>query len=70
MATLQQWFNDAPVDATCGVQAVVARFDSMTTRFAILAWNRALLVDSFDLSVADGLAQSWTDATAPEPAQC
>ena len=28
---------------TCGRQAVAARFDSMSTRFAVLAWNRALL---------------------------
>jgi hypothetical protein len=70
MATLQQWFNDAPTSATCGRQALVARFDSMTTRFAVLAWNRALLVDDFNLSLASNFADTWTDVTASEPDAC
>jgi hypothetical protein len=73
MATMQQWFNDSPSDPTCGRQAVVARFDAISTRFAVLAWNRALLLDTFDntsLGLADNFAEQWTDVTAPEPDQC
>jgi hypothetical protein len=73
MATLQQWFNDTPVDPNCGRQAVVARFDSMTTRFAVLSWNRALMLDTFDnsaLALADNFAQRFTDLMAPEPLNC
>jgi hypothetical protein len=73
MRTLQQWFNDAPTDAACGRQALVARFDSMSTRFAVVAWNRALLLDTFDnasLALADTFAERYTDANAPEPGNC
>lgn len=73
MDRVQIWFNDAPSSATCGRQAVAARFDSMSTRFAVLAWNRALFLDEFDnsgLGLADSFAVTWTDVTAPEPDAC
>jgi hypothetical protein len=73
MTTMQQWFNDTPSDDTCGRQAVVARFDAMSTRFAVVAWNRALLLETFDnlgLALADNFAKAWTDVTAPEPTLC
>jgi hypothetical protein len=50
----------------CPKQALVARFDEMWTPFAVLAWNRALLLDTFDLEQASAFAQQWTDVTAPE----
>ncbi len=73
MAALQQWFNDAPTAEPCGREAVVARFDAMSTRFAVVAWNRALLLDTFDngsLALAEAFAEQWTNVTAPEPGNC
>ena len=49
---------------------IVARFDEMSTPFAVLAWNRALLLDRFDLAQASAFAQQWTDVTAPEADRC
>ena len=71
MASMQEWFNAQPSRGTCGKQAVVARFDSMTTRFAVMAWDRALLVDSLDLEQAHTFAEQWTDQPAlPEAPLC
>ena len=66
MAQMQSWWDTAPDVNNCPKQAVVARFDEMSTRFAVLSWNRALLVDTFDLAQASAFAQQWTDVTAPE----
>ena len=66
MAQMQQWFDAAPVVNNCPKQAIVARFDEMATRFAVLSWDRALLVDTFDLAQASAFAQQWTDVSAPE----
>ena len=50
---------------------VVARFDSMDTRFALLAWGRAYLTNEFDLDTALLFAQQWQDHPAvPEPGLC
>jgi hypothetical protein len=73
MERVQIWFNDAPSSANCGRQALAARFDSMSTRFAVLAWNRALFLDEFDntgLGLADNFTETWTDVNAPEPDAC
>lgn len=68
---MQQWFDDAPANPECGKQAVVARFDGMASRFALVAWGRALLLDEFNLDAARTFAQQWTDhAAAPEPGAC
>mgnify|MGYP000563055467 CR=1 FL=1 len=58
--------------AACGYRSkvVVARFDDMTRPFALLAWDRALLLDSFDQAAAQGFASRFIEATAPEPAAC
>ena len=69
MAQMQTWFDTAPVVNNCPKQAIVARFDTMSTRFAVLSWNRALLLDSFDLDLASNFAQQWTDKTAPPEEQ-
>ncbi len=69
MAQMQEWFDTAPVVNNCPKQALVARFDTMSTRFAVLSWNRALLVDEFDLAQASAFAQQWTDKTAPPEEQ-
>jgi len=51
---------DPPV-STCPNKTMVARFDSMTTRFAYLAWDRVLLVDEFDLEQALTFAEQWME---------
>ena len=58
--------------AECGYRSkvVVARFDQMATPFAVLAWDRALLLDSLDSARVEAFAQRAIDATAPEPNAC
>jgi len=73
MAELQRFFDQAPDSgiASCPKKVVVARFDSISTRFALLAWDRALLVDEFDVDTALTFAQQWMQhGAAPEPNAC
>jgi hypothetical protein len=74
MDAMQQWWNAAPIDPVCGARkAVVVRFDSMTTRFGVLAWNRALLIDDLDsanLTLANNFTTAWTNTNAREPGIC
>jgi hypothetical protein len=73
MAQLQAFFDQAPTstNASCPTKVVVARFDTMDTKFALLAWGRALLTDQFDLDTALLFAQQWTDYPAvPERGLC
>lgn len=58
--------------AACGYRSklVVARFDEMATPYAIVAWDRALLLDAFDASRAQAFAARWIEASAPEPNAC
>jgi hypothetical protein len=50
-----------PPVSTCPSKTMVARFDSMTTRFAYLVWDRVLLVDEFDLDEALTFAEQWME---------
>lgn len=74
MAELQRFYSEAPnspIAQTCPRKVIVARFDSMSTRFAVLAWGRALLTDEFDLDTALTFAQQWMDHEAvPERGSC
>jgi hypothetical protein len=76
MAQMQAWYDAAPVpnaenNQGCAKEALVARFDSMTTRFAVVAWGRALLTDEFNLDTAKTFAQQWTDpGSEPEKTTC
>jgi hypothetical protein len=73
LAELQAFFDQATfsVNPGCPRKVVVARFDQMSTRFALLAWGRALLMDDFDLDTALTFAQQWTDHEAvPERGVC
>jgi len=74
MAAMQQWFTDTPIDPTCGTRkALVARFDSMSTRFGLLAWNRAFLIDDLDsnnMTLATNFRQAFTNTNAREPGNC
>ncbi len=71
---LQQWYNAAPTPAAiegCSRETLVARFDSMSTNFAELAWGRAYLFDQLNLDNALTFAQQWMDhAAVPEPNLC
>ena len=73
LAELQALFDQAPtsVNPACPRKIVVARLDQMETRFALLAWGRALLLDEFDLDTALTFAQQWMDHEAvPERGLC
>lgn len=73
LAQMQAFFDQAPdsVNPSCPSKIIVARFDSMDTRFALLAWGRALLVDEFDLDTALLFTQQWLDHEAvPERGLC
>jgi len=76
MAQMQQWFDQAPTpdpasNQGCTKEVLVARFDSMTTRFALVAWGRAYLTDNFDLDTGLTFTQQWMDhGTEPETTTC
>jgi hypothetical protein len=76
MAQLRQWFDRAPKTAgadACKIpnKTLVARFDGMKTRFALVAWDRVLLMDKFDLDKAVAFAGQWIDGpSAPEQGAC
>lgn len=42
----------------------------MATPYALLAWDRALLLDSLDATAARAFASRLIEATAPEPNAC
>ena len=73
MDQMTAFFNDVPdsINPACPTKVLVARFDSMETKFAILAWGRALLTDEFDLDTALLFNQQWQDQiAAPERGSC
>ncbi len=73
MDQLQAFYDQVPnsVNPSCAKRVVVARFDTMTTKFALLAWGRALLTDNFDLDTALLFDQQWQDQpAAPERGLC
>jgi hypothetical protein len=70
---LRQFVQNGPTTpgaTACGYQSkvVAARFDDMATPFALLAWNRVLLLDEFDEATALDFAETWIDVTGPEAA--
>jgi hypothetical protein len=71
MADMQTFFDQSPVLNNCPKQVIIARFDQMETRFAELAWGRALLTDDFNVERAQTFAQQWMDHPAvPEATTC
>jgi hypothetical protein len=50
----------------CGVpnQVIVVRFDDMTTPFAAVAWDRAMLLDTWNPDLMLTFAQQWQDSPA------
>jgi hypothetical protein len=70
MAQMQALYDQAPTQSGCDRELLVARFDSMDTRFAEVAWGRAMLTNDFNLDTALTFAQQWMDQFAPEKATC
>ena len=74
LEALRRFQSNGPATAgaqACGIPSKVltARFDSMDARFALLAWNRVALSDTFDPDGADAFAGRWIDK-APEAGAC
>jgi hypothetical protein len=68
---LRSFYQTGPISQACGTpEIVVARFDQMSTPFALLAWDRVLLQQSFDLQTALDFARTWTNVTGRENALC
>jgi hypothetical protein len=64
---MRTFFDTAPpneVSAACPNKLLVARFDDMDTRFAQIAWARALLTNDFDLERAKTFDQQWREHDA------
>ena len=75
LAALREFARAGPVTpgaAACGIpsKVVVARFDDMSTPYAVLAWGRLLPMASWDDAMARAFAEQAIDATAPEPGAC
>lgn len=70
---LRAWYEQAPAPpaSTCPKKVIAVRFDSMTTKYAMVAWGRALLFDDFELDTANTFAQQWMEHEAtPERTTC
>lgn len=75
LAAMQTVFNTAPgtpAAAACGYpnKVLVVRFDSMTTRFALVSWDRELLTNTFNINEALVFIQQNEDQTNPEQGAC
>ena len=75
-AQLRQVYDQTPTSQgaqACGVpnKVLVARFDDMSSRFAYVAWDRALLSDQAVAEQGIAFAEQWTDPpSAPERGLC
>jgi hypothetical protein len=70
-----QAFEDAfPAVAPSGCdkykKLVVARFDDLSTAFAVVAWDRLLLLDTWDQGKALTFSGAWLEQDAPEATLC
>ena len=73
LEALRAFVRDGPVtpsSTACGYRSKVlaVRFDEMATPFALVAWQRVLLLDTFDENTALDFARTWIDKTAREQA--
>lgn len=62
-----------PKPACLPNQVIGVRFDNMTTAFAVIAWDRAMLLDTWNSEQALTFIQQWQDGPAiPEknPSTC
>ena len=63
----------SPSATACGYQSkvIVARFDQMSTPYALLAWDHLLLVEDFDRAQALDFARTWLEQPSlPERNGC
>jgi hypothetical protein len=76
MTKLKTIFDETPSTqgaVVCSVpnKVVVARFDEMSTRFALVAWDREMLTDTLDVQAAETFAEQFIDGPAtPESGAC
>ena len=58
--------------ANCGGdnKVIAVRFDSMSEPFAVLAWDRALLLPEFDAQQISTFAQQWQDSPQTPESIC
>jgi len=71
---LRQFADSAPqtqVAQQCQIKnkLIVARFDQMTTKFAAVGWDRALLSDTFDQQSFLTFYNQWVDNSPTEEAK-
>ena len=72
---MKQAMDNAPESdnaKACGEpnRMFVVRFDSMSTRFAYIAWDRVELTNTFDAQAATTFMQQWQDQANPEQQAC
>lgn len=75
LASLRDFVANGPATqsaAACSYRSkvIAARFDEMASPYALLVWNRAMLMDSFDTASALDFASRWIEQTATEPTAC
>jgi hypothetical protein len=75
IAALQRFVQVAPSSTgaqACGYpsKVIVARFDDMSTPFAVLAWDHILPLASWDQNAALSFFQRWVDVAGPEKNAC
>ena len=75
LAAVRRFVDLAPATSTaaaCGYRAkvVVARFDAMSTPYAVLAWRRLLLLPEWDETKALTFAHQWIEVTGLENGAC
>jgi hypothetical protein len=51
-------------------KVIAVRFDDMDADFAALAWDRALLMDTWDPQLAMTFAQQWQDSPQAPESRC
>ncbi len=70
---LESFYDQAPQlgSGACPRKVVVARFDQMTSDFAMLSWGRALLLDEWNQDTANTFVQQWSvQEILPERGVC
>lgn len=66
LGQMRTFFESAPPSDLAGPcqspnKVIVLRFDEMKTPFAMLAWDRALMMDTFDAEQAQTFYEQWVD---------
>jgi Protein of unknown function (DUF3105) len=71
LKTLADTAPQTDVAKQCGIKnkIIVTRFDKMSTRFAAVGWDRAMLSDTFDPATFLTFYQQWVDNSPTEEAK-